>query len=455
MTLPPRQPASRTLQSKPRLVHLVLRDGSEVEGGIFLNPGQALAPYLGSRKGGWVNLVEATWILPAEAKVAHAVLQADHVMYAYGVGTDVPVHSVAGGAISVRSIEVTLTNDTRIRGDLAIADRQRLSDFLHTSGKFIPIVGAIRTDTGQNVGDIALNHSAVRVLHDTGPRGRETPMGTPHVGTPVVGTKPGMMPQAKPLTGGPAAGSDAPPRPRASLSTGMPAVPGAEAAAGRAVSRTPIRGPEAQYLLETPAPVQGERREGERREQLRPSLRLDLSDESDSPIEEFDPGEIEGPYSAPVNALAARAARHWLSLLAERYGLAPADPRRLSPAVTTEELWIGIARANDLGLDELAVHIGASFRLPVARLDRIEQAAVARLDGTIARKHTVCPVRIDDRWLVVACSDPTDRELEPVLRTATGRAIAFEVAPAEAIRGAIDWWYRNPPARSAGPSATT
>lgn len=420
MTLPVRPPASRTLQSKPRIVRLVLRDGSEVEGGIFLNPGQALAPYLGSRKGGWVNLVEATWILPAEAKVAHAVLQADHVMYAYGVGTDVPVHSVSGVAIAVRTIEVTLTNDTRIRGDLAIADRQRLSDFLHTSGKFIPIVGAIRVDTGLNVGDIALNHSAVRVLHDTGPRGRETPTGTPHAGIPV--TKAG-------------------PPPRASLANGIPAVPAPVApAAGRSVSQTPIQGPDAAYVLETPAPA-----EGERRERIRPSIRLNMSDDAESPIEEFEPSEIEGPYSAPVNALAARAARHWLSLLAERYGLAPADPRRLSPAVTTEELWIGIARANDLGLEELAVHVGASFRLPVARLDRIEQAAIAQLDGAIARKHTVCPVRVDDRWLVVASSDPTDRELEPVLRTATGRAIAFEVAPAEAIRGALDWWYRAAP----------
>ena len=103
---------------------MVLRDGAEVEGGIFLNDGQALGPYLGSRKGGWVNLVAASWLVPVEEAVNHAVLQADHILYCYATEGDIPVHTVQG-VVSVRHIEVTLSNDGRIRGSLAIADRQR------------------------------------------------------------------------------------------------------------------------------------------------------------------------------------------------------------------------------------------------------------------------------------------------------------------------------------------
>jgi hypothetical protein len=416
---------SRTLQSKPRRVHLVLRDGSEIEGGIFLNPGQSLAPYLGTRKGGWVNLVEATWLLPAEAAVAHAVLQCDLLMYAYAVDEDVTTPVVQNSSGVLRRVEVTLTNDTHVRGDLAIAERQRLSDFLFTSGKFIPLVGAVRVDTGQQVGDIALNHAAVRVLHDAG---------TASVGRPKVAPD-------KPATLG---------APRPSLSGATTPdhtaehTPNPAAAPAGVVMRTTIQGPDAPFIVETIVPPGvPPRASTERRQRMRPSLRLNLDDATGSPVEEYDPGDEDGPYSAHVNAIADRAALHWLTTLAERYGLAIADPRRLTPGFTTEDLWTGIARANDLSVTELAEHVGASFRLPIARFNEIEARAVALLGAEIVHKYNVCPLRLAEDILVVACSDPTDRALDTALREASGRAIRFEIAAPQAIRGALDWWYRD------------
>jgi hypothetical protein len=433
MTSPPRPTLSRTLQSKPRRVHLVLRDGSEVEGGIFLNPGQSLAPYLGTRKGGWVNLVDATWLLPEEAAVAHAVLQCDHLMYAYGVEEDASKSFVQNSSVVLRRVEVTLTNDTHVRGDLAIAERQRLSDFLFTSGKFIPLVGAVRVDTGQQVGDIALNHAAVRVLHDAG---------TASVGRPKVAPdKPATLGTPRPSLSG-AMTPDHTSEHTPDHASEQP--PDQAATPAGVVMRTTIQGPDAPFIVETIVPPGvPPRASTERRQRMRPSLRLNVDDATGSPVEEYDPGDDNGPYSAHVNAIADRAALHWLTTLAERFGLAVADPRKLTPGFTTEDLWTGIARANDLSVTELAEHVGASFRLPVARFNEIEASAVAVLSAEIVHKYNVCPLRLADDALVVACSDPTDRALDTALREASGRAIRFEVAAPQAIRGALDWWYRE------------
>jgi len=437
--MPPTPVPPRTLHSKPRRVHLVLRDGAEVEGGIFLNDGQALAPYLGSRKGGWVNLVAATWLIPVEEMVSHAVLQADHVMYAYGVDGDVSVHSVQGGNFTLRSIEITLTNGARIRGDLAIADRQRLSDFLHTSGKFIPIVGASRAESDTVVGDIALNHAAVRVLRDAAVNGRPA-----HPPDPIRATPRAGMPAIREPTTGASAHRRPGDRPVADRDP-LVESPSAKAT----VAQTTIKGPVAEFVLETAVPPHAERREA-----VRPHFRLNLDDASRPPIEVTESEEAATPYSPAVNAIAERAAQHWLSLVADRFGLAHADPRRLREAYTSEDLWTGIARRNDLTVDELALHVATTFRLPLARLDELDSTALDVLKEPIAREYLVCPLRADASTLVVATADPTNAVAKAALTSATFRTVAYEIAAPTAIRGAIDWWYRALASRTTTPTVS-
>jgi hypothetical protein len=468
MALTPLTPPPRSLQSKPRRVHLVLRDGAEVEGGIFLNDGQALAPYLGTRKGGWVNLVAAQWILPVEESVNHAVLQADHILYAYGVEGDVPVHGTTG-QVAVRHVEVTLTTDARIRGQLFIADRQRLSDFLHTVGKFIPIVAVHRTDTDQLVGDIALNHAAVRVLRDTASTGRKTTaldgrasMMTPAIGAAFVEHDDARM--TPPLGVHTQDARNAPPPRRATAAIGLGGVPldptrrdtpratpvdsAAIAAAAAAATEAGVRSetiavPGGGYTLEVPGPSVERRSGSNRAVRARVTLNLD----GDNPVEVTQETEDEAPpavvYSPAVQARADRLNRHWLSLVGQRFGLNPADPRPLEEKFTTEQVWDAIARANEITADEFAVHVASTFRVPVARLDRIEAKAVHMLDEKVARKFGMIPVRADEKSMTVACSDPTDLEMEQALRFATRHSISFELAPPRAIRGALDWWYRG------------
>lgn len=154
----------RLVQSRARQVHLVLRDGGVVEGGIFLNEGQALAPYLGSRKGGWVNIVNALWLSEGETS-NHAVLQADHILMASSPDNDVPVYGTTAQS-TMREVEIAIEDGTRVRGVLNLAEKQRLSDYLHACGKFVPVLASRRMPAGTDLGDIALNCLAVRVIRD-------------------------------------------------------------------------------------------------------------------------------------------------------------------------------------------------------------------------------------------------------------------------------------------------
>src|SRR5208282_5368031 len=160
----PGPPQKATVQSRPRRTRIVLRDGAVVEGAIFLNEGQALAPYLGSRKGGWVNIVHATWLAENETH-NHAVLQADHILLAISLDGDIPVFGSTAGA-AIRDVDITLEDSSHVRGTLHLADKQRLSDYLHSCGKFLPVLGATRAPANESLGDCAVNCLSIRVIRD-------------------------------------------------------------------------------------------------------------------------------------------------------------------------------------------------------------------------------------------------------------------------------------------------
>lgn len=376
-------------QSRPRLVRLVLRDGDVMQGGVYLNEGQALAPYLGSRKGGWVNIINAQWLRAAETHT-HAVLQTDHILIAMSVDGDIPVFGSTASP-TMRDVDIALDDASHIRGTLLLSQRQRLSDYLHSCGKFLPVVNATRLTANGNLGDCALNCMAIRVIRDAAIVDLESPELAPDV---AFETRP----------------------------TGqIPVVPAP--VNNEVIAR---EGGLIQVVTEGRVP--------DRRSGLPYTTPLDLE-----PLIESEPSPPE--LTDAQRALADELVRHWLVQLAKDAELAPPDPRGLSAYPSLDEIWAGLSRANDIAEGELAAHVATAFKVEVADLDDVTAAALASVPERVARKLGVIPLTGDARTLIVAISDPTSMEIEQQLGFVTRKRLEFKVAPPSDIRGALDWHY--------------
>lgn len=280
-------PQKASIQSRPRLVRLVLRDGDVIEGGIYLNEGQALAPYLGSRKGGWVNIINARWLRAAETHT-HAVMQTDHILIAMSVDGDIPVYGLTA-APAMRDVDIALDDASHIRGTLLLSQRQRLSDYLHACGKFLPVISATRLTANGTLGDCALNCLAIRVIRDSA----IVALGSPELAPDVAfETRPtGQIPVVT-----------------------APVNQEVVAREGGAI----------QVITEGRIP---DRRSG--RPYISPGAEAALADE-EAPLPELTDAE---------RTLAETLALHWLVRLAADVQLSPPDPRALPASPTLEEVW--------------------------------------------------------------------------------------------------------------------
>ena len=103
MILSPRENAYRARagpSSKPSPLARTLASSWTVQrslGGLYLNDGQALAPYLGSRKGGWVNVVGAKRVKD-DAPLGHAVIQANQILMAWSPGAEIAMAGPIAGS---------------------------------------------------------------------------------------------------------------------------------------------------------------------------------------------------------------------------------------------------------------------------------------------------------------------------------------------------------------------
>jgi hypothetical protein len=152
------------VQNRPRRVRIVLRDREVIEASIFLTEGQALAPYLGSRKGGWVNLVGPSQPARHETR-HHTVLQGRRILFALSPDGDIPVFG-SSAIPNEREVDVALEDGSHMSGKLRLAPMQRLADFLTSCGKFLPLLDATLVTTKESVGDCAVNCNAIRAISD-------------------------------------------------------------------------------------------------------------------------------------------------------------------------------------------------------------------------------------------------------------------------------------------------
>lgn len=359
---------------------MVLRDGAELDGALFLTEGQTLALYLGSRKGGWVNIVDVAW--SDGERVPHLVLQVEHLALAASIDGDIPA-VVGSGIAAQRWVQIGLENQHRLQGCLFLAERQRLSDYLHTVGKFLPIVKTTRLGDGRELGDVALNCAAIKLVRDIAVPAQsehEGPVDEPY-STFIINDTP--------------------------------------------VTRQSVRTDAASLTLLTPGRIP-DRRAGESMPRVSGQALL----EADAM-----------PLTPQQQAGLQRAERHWLGQLAAKHHLAPPAARLLSATPSVGDVWRAICAANDMAEEELAVLVGADFKLTVAHFDTIDAKAVACIPGRIARRLSVLPVHVDATTLSVATADPLDPTLEQQLRFATKLRVEVQVAPPTVIDSALDWWY--------------
>ena len=368
-----------------------MRDETILDGGIYMTDAQALAPYLGSRPNGWINIVDAVWLTEGE-RHSHAVIQADHILMASVVSGDAAVQLTTDTS-TPRPVDIKLEDGTRVQGSLVLQERQRMSDFLAACGKFLPLVGATPVPDGEALGDIALNAGCVRAVRDakmfapgtmtSGPDG--TIEWADAQGVATVGDQ-GELP----------------------------------------VHRETIRSLAGAFEVITPARTPN-RRAGEAPRQ---------------PVT----GAITNPRDPSLSfadgARAGKLSRHWLVLIAAAAKLKPLDPRSIPDSLRLDEIWAGITARNEMAEAELALHVASAYHLDIARLDEATAEAVAAVPEEVVRRLGVLPLRIVGDELVVAVSDPDTLAVEEELASAAKRKVRLSIATPNDIRGAIEWHYR-------------
>jgi hypothetical protein len=157
---------SRVRQAQPRRVHLVMRDGTMVEGYILIGEDQALVPHLNGRRGGWMNVTRAHRPKLAEPP-GHIIVQSDHVILATAPDGDVLIATAPSSGVEERNVEVVLLGGRVVHGFVSAAAQQRLSDYIGAqTGKFMGLQRASLAPDGPALGDLALNISAIEILKD-------------------------------------------------------------------------------------------------------------------------------------------------------------------------------------------------------------------------------------------------------------------------------------------------
>jgi hypothetical protein len=160
--------AGRTRAQENKRIHVVIRDGSLLEGTIFIAEDMALVAFLCSRKGGYMNMVDARRPKLQEAQ-GHLIVQTDLVVMVSAPDADIQVIASSGAGAGEREVEVVLIGGKALKGTMYLAPMQRMSDYLHHCGKFAGLVNATFSADGSLLGDVAINTSAIAMIREAKP----------------------------------------------------------------------------------------------------------------------------------------------------------------------------------------------------------------------------------------------------------------------------------------------
>jgi len=152
---------ARLRATEKKRLHLVMRDGTALEAAIVIADDMPLVAFLTSRKGGWMNAMDAR-DPRTEAVESHMVLQTDLIALASAPDANMAITTAAGSAATPRAVEVKLLGGQTLQGTVALAAGQRLSDLLAQSGRFLGLAATTVLPAGVGLGDVAVNTGAIR-----------------------------------------------------------------------------------------------------------------------------------------------------------------------------------------------------------------------------------------------------------------------------------------------------
>lgn len=158
-------PTGRTRAQENKRLHVVMRDGTLVEGTIFIAEDMSLVAFLGSRKGGWMNMVDARRPKLNEG-TGHLIVQTDLVVLVTAPDNNMQVVGQSGAGQGEREVELHLIGGKAIKGVMYLAPMQRMSDYLSHCGKFAGIARATLLPDGQPIGDVAVCTSAISMIRE-------------------------------------------------------------------------------------------------------------------------------------------------------------------------------------------------------------------------------------------------------------------------------------------------
>jgi len=141
-----------------------MRDGTPIEGTVQLQHNQSLVHFMNARSG-WINMTQARRANSDDA-AGHMIVQTDHVIMASAPDGDIHVAVSAASGSGDRIVELVLQGGQAVVGYVPAAPGQRLSDCVASSGKFLGLSLARLFPSGTDVGDIAVQTSAIVIVRD-------------------------------------------------------------------------------------------------------------------------------------------------------------------------------------------------------------------------------------------------------------------------------------------------
>ena len=111
-------------------------------------------------------------------------------------------------------------------------------------------------------------------------------------------------------------------------------------------------------------------------------------------------------------------------------------------AEVTDSYWETAIRRSLIAEDALLTALSSRFRMRIANLTSVTQAARELVPEQLARKYRILPLAITDSVLDIATADPHDLDCERTLAFATGRTVRMQLASPLRIADRLEEVYR-------------